>query len=419
MIVKKDVKNIIRHNIIIIQNFSYMALLQFFNMVLPLIIFPYLIRTLGVDTYGLVVFAQAIIAYLVVLVSFGFNLSATKVVSIHRKNNKKLSEIVSSVLIIKSGIFILTFVLLTVLLNFIPQAKGQIDLFLLTMWLCVYEVIFPIWYFQGIEKMKYITIITLISRSCLLGLILVVIKSPADYLWVPVINGIGALLAGVISLYVVFKRHKIKLSMQSYSTLYSYVNESIPFFVSNLSVKIYVASSKVLVGSFLGMLEVAYYDLAEKIALVVKTPQGILGQVLFPKVNMDKDKIFVKKIFKISVLLNFLLITLVFIFSKYIVLWLGGEAMIDSIIIVNILCLTAPLVAMSNVFGIQLLIPFGFKRVFSRVIIVSSLIYFLQAFFVWYFIGFSVVNLSVIFVSTELFVTVMMFYYCKKYKLWI
>ncbi len=112
-----------RHKVLI-QNFSYLSALQVFNMLLPLITYPYLIRVLGKETYGFVVFAQAIVGYLLILVGFGFNISATKEVSIHRDNKEKLSEIVSSVLIIKSAFLILSFIILAVLLWFVPQAKG-------------------------------------------------------------------------------------------------------------------------------------------------------------------------------------------------------------------------------------------------------------------------------------------------------
>ena len=74
----------------LIQNFSYLSALRIFNMILPLITYPYLIRVLGKEIYGLVVFAQAIVNYLVMLVSFGFNISATKEVSVYRNDEKKL-----------------------------------------------------------------------------------------------------------------------------------------------------------------------------------------------------------------------------------------------------------------------------------------------------------------------------------------
>lgn len=403
---------------ILIKNFSYLSALQIFTLLIPLITYPYLIRVLGKETYGLVVFAQAIIGYLNILVNFGFNISATREISVHRDNKAKLSEIISSVLIIKGIFFVLACLILGFLVIFIPQAHGYEVLFLLSMWTCLYDIIFPIWYFQGIERMKYITYITLFTRLILLSLIFVFIHSPDDYLFVPIVNGIGALVAGGIALVIIFGRHKITFNWQRINTLNYYFTNSIPIFVSNISISLYVSTNKVITGTFLGMEEVAYYDLAEKLSSVLKIPLSILSQSLFPKISKERDLGFIKRIFKLSIITNSALFVLFLIFSKYIILILGGENMLPAQTVVNILAITVPVVAMSNLFGIQLLIPFGFNKDFSKVILSSGIIYLLQLLIVWLTIGFSIINISVITVNTELFVTTYMYYYCKKHNLW-
>jgi len=387
-------------------------------MLIPLITYPYLIRVLGKETYGLVVFAQAIIGYLVILVGFGFNISATKEVSIHRDNKEKLSEIVSSVLLIKGGLFLISSVILVALIFIIPQVQEYKALFFLTLWMCLYDVIFPMWYFQGIEQMKYITYITLVSRLTFLGLIFVLIHNPSDYLFLPIINGVGALLAGIISLYIVFQKHHVQFVLQSYSTLKGYFKDSIPIFLSNVSIRLYVSTNKVIVGAFLGMTEVAYYDLAEKVTNVLKIPQGILSQSLFPKISKDKNLDFIKRVFKYSLLFNLALFIGVLFGGKYIVLLLGGSQMLDAILVLSILALTVPVIAVSNILGIQLLIPFGYNKTFSKVIMASGLIYLAQAILIWLTVGFTIINVSIITVTTEVFVSSVMFYYCKKYNLW-
>lgn len=402
----------------LIQNFSYLSALQVFNMLIPLLTYPYLIRVVGKETYGLVVFAQAIIGYLVILVGFGFNISATKEVSTHRDNKEKLSEIISSVLLIKGGLFLISMIILSILIFLIPQAQDYKALFFLTMWMCLYDVIFPIWYFQGIEKMKYITYITLFSRLTFIALIFVFIHSPVDYLYIPLINGIGALLAGFISLYIIFASHKVKFGLQSYKNLSFYFKDSIPIFASNISISLYVSTNKVLTGTFLGMTEVAYYDLAEKLISILRIPQSILSQSLFPKISKDKNINFIKGIFRLSLLLNLTMFLLILIFSNFIITTLGGKQMLPAWLVVNIMALTLPITAMSNIFGVQLLIPFGFNKAFTKVIMTSGLVYLFQLLILWVTLGFSIVSITIVTVNTELFVTAYMFYYCKKNQLW-
>ena len=96
---------------VIVHNTTYLSVLEILKMVMPFVALPYLISTVGADKYGLVVFAQAIISYFIIFINFGLDVSAVKNVSINRSDNEKLSEVVSSVLIIKAFLFIVFFIL--------------------------------------------------------------------------------------------------------------------------------------------------------------------------------------------------------------------------------------------------------------------------------------------------------------------
>ena len=417
MIVER-LKRIVENHKTLIQNFSYLSALQVFNMLLPLVTYPYLIRVLGKETYGLIVFAQAVIGYLLIFVSFGFHISATKEVSIHRADKEKLSEIVSSVLIIKGILFVISLIVLSGLLYFIPKAHGYEILFFLTMWVCLYDFIFPIWYFQGIEKMKYITYLTLVSRLIFLGLIFIFINSADDYLLLPLISGIGAIVAGTLSLFIIFKTHKIKFCYQPIEKLVFYTKDSIPIFLSSISTRLYVSTNKVIVGAFIGIEDVAYYDLAEKITTLMKVPQQLFGQALFPKISKEKNKYFVKKIFKFSLLLNILIWIVTILFSKIIIQLLGGREMLSAVWVLNILAFTIPIVSMNNIFGVQLLIAFGYKKKFSQILITSGAVYLMLILLTWLTVDLNIYNITLITVLIEIFVTVYMFISCKKYNLW-
>jgi PST family polysaccharide transporter len=166
------------------------------------------------------------------------------------------------------------------------------------------------------------------------------------------------------------------------------------------------------------MAEVSYYDLGEKITSLLKIPQGLLSQTLFPKINKDKDIHFVKKTFFVSVALNIILFIGIILFSKPIVMLLGGEQMLPAIWVVNILALSVPIIAMSNIFGIQLLVPFGYSKNFSQIIVASGIIYLIQLLIIWLVWSINIYSVSIISVTTELFVTTLMYYFCKRYKLW-
>jgi O-antigen/teichoic acid export membrane protein len=414
----KYYKEIVIKYKLLVQNFSYISVFQIFNLLIPIITYPYLIRVIGKDTYGLVVFAQAIIGYLVLLVSYGFNISATKEISVHRGDPSKVSEIVSSVLIIKFALLVASCLILSLLILIVPQINTNKSLYFLSLWACVYEMMFPSWYFQGIEQMKFITYINLISRMIFISLIFIFIHSSKDYLFIPLTNGVGAIIAGILSLYIVFGKHKVQFALQPLSNLKFHLNNSGPIFISFLSSKIYDGSSRVIIGSFLGMSEVAYYDLGEKITGVFKIPQSILSQTLFPKISLEKDINFVKKIFKMTAIFHIFVLIFILIFSKLIIRLLAGNQMEPAYIILDILSFTIPIVAIGNILGTQVLIPFGYSNSFRNVIVTSSALYIIIFFLFWAFSSISLISISILTVVIEFYIMAMFLLKCKKYSLW-
>ena len=181
LINKKDKK-------ILLSNFFSLTLLQVFTYLLPLITLPYLVRVLGTEKFGLVMFAQAFILFFSILVDYGFNLSATREISLHRDYKKKLTEIFSSVMTIKFILLAISFVALSIILVLFKKFSNDVDLYYLTFLWIIGHAIFPIWYFQGLEKMKYITIINIISRLIFTIAIFIFIKHESNYILVPIIN---------------------------------------------------------------------------------------------------------------------------------------------------------------------------------------------------------------------------------------
>jgi O-antigen/teichoic acid export membrane protein len=406
-------KTIKKHRYLI-ENYSYLMILEAINILLPLIVLPYLLIVLGKETYGLVVFTQSVIGYLSILVNFGFDLCASRDVSTFRNDKEALNRIICSVYILKLILFFISFFILFVTLNLVTIGRDNELLFYLTMGMCLAEVLMPTWYFQGMEKMKYLTIINTISKGFFAILIFLFIKNKNDFFLVPVVNGIGAIIAGVYGLYIVFIKDKYTFFIPQKSFLLSVFKSSIPLFLSNLSIKLYVSSSKVIIGSFLSMSEVSYYDLAEKVASVLKIPQNMLGRVLLPKISFDKDLKFANRLFKYSLLVNILIYAFSFFAIVPVVQYFGKGELSETIIVGRILFLSVPIICVSNYYGIQLLIPFGFQKEFSKIVVISAFIYAIQFLFILTFGLINLYSISIISVSTEIFVTVGTYYYYRE-----
>ena len=394
----------------IIENFSYLSVLQILSLITPLITYPYLVKTLGEVMYGTVVFAQAVVTYFNILVVFGFNFTAAKEVSIHRDNPRKLSEIISAVTIIKTLFLILSLLLISCYMFY--TSKMDYSLYYLSFWICINEILFPTWFFQGIEEMKYITFINFGIRILFIGMIFVFIKSPEDYLFFPLLNGIGSLLAGIISFSLLYGKYKLQLIKVPLKRLIEYVKSSYHLFISNVSIQIYVNANKIIIGHFLGMREVTYYDLAEKITNMGKIPQSMISQVLYPKISLEKNSVFLRKVLKGSILMNVFLYLIVFLFSNQIVAYFGGNE-----IVLRILFLTVPIIGISNVLMVLTLLPFGYNKAFTKIVFLSAFFYSLIILILYGFDEISLYTLTATNVLVELIVSIIAFIYTRKNKL--
>ncbi|MBN2395331.1 MAG: oligosaccharide flippase family protein [Candidatus Atribacteria bacterium] len=411
------VKRIVGNNRTVFANFSYLTLLQIFNLLLPLVTYPYLIRILGSGVYGKVIFAQAVVMYFSIIINFGFNISATKDVAENRDIKKKLDEIVSSIYILKGFLWFVSLLLFLFLIYIIPSFKQDFLLFLLTFGMTLMELFFPQWYFQGVEKMRYITIINVLSRSLFTVLIFIFVKNQHDYLLVPLFNTIGFFIGGVVSFLVLSIFERVVFKIQNYSVLRYYFKESIPLFLSAASIQVYVNANRVIVGAFLGMKDVAYYDLGEKILKLLKMPVGMLGQAAFPKLSREKNIKLINRYLLIGIAGTSGLVLGVLFFRETIVSLLIGKYVIEAAKVLSILSISALMVAASQFLGTSRMIVFGFRKAFSKIII-SSAIFFLIGFGILFFVNtISLKSLAWLAVFVEAWVTLVMLVFCYKQKL--
>ena len=91
--------NLIHNNKKIIENYFFMTILQLLNSFFYLLIYPFVIRKVGMEAWGVFVFATSVAAYFVFLINFGFDLPATKRVAENINNIKKLNKIFMLVLL--------------------------------------------------------------------------------------------------------------------------------------------------------------------------------------------------------------------------------------------------------------------------------------------------------------------------------
>ena len=297
-------------------NFFSLLILQGANYVLPLITFPYLVQVLGIDYFGLLAFATAIIAYLSIITDYGFNLTATREISIHRDNKEKVIEIFSAVMTIKFILMILSFLLLFVIVFSFEKFSTHWDIYFFTFATVVGQVLFPVWFFQGMESMKYISYLNIFAKSIFTIAIFIFVEEQSDFYLVPLFTSAGFIVAGLWSLFLIHKKFDITFKWQSINTLKEYLIDGWHIFISRIYVNLYTTTNIILLGVFTNNTAVGYYSIAEKIVVAIGGLFEPANQTIFPylarkyKENFTQFVVFVKKI-----ALLFFFISLSFVLS--------------------------------------------------------------------------------------------------------
>lgn len=366
-------KEIVRKNAVLFRNFSYISLLQLFVLVAPLITYPYLIRILGAELYGWVILAQIVGSYCAIIVDFGFNAVSARHVSIHRADKEKLSEIISSVLTIR---FVLWICCLVVYLGVICAAtayREHLWLFVFAYGVTFNELLFPQFYFQGIEKMRYITVLNIVIRTLSIVLIFLCIKSADDYLWVPALTGVSYLIGGVLSLYVIFRRDGIAYRIPSYRTMKYYLKDASLIFCTNIVSTIKDKLNYVLLGHFVAMNQMVVYDLGSKMTALLSKPSEILCTVLLPKIAKEKNiRVFKSVAVGLFVCICLLVLGLNVFLPEIVEFFIEEEV---DLLPLRIYSLAPVFLGVSVFIASNLMIAFGYNRYLLYSIFVTTGIY--------------------------------------------
>ncbi|MGC8985024.1 MAG: flippase [Thermosulfidibacteraceae bacterium] len=365
----------------LIENILSLYLLQIVNYILPLITLPYLVRVLGPEKFGLIAFAQAFCGYFQILTDYGFNLSATREISIHREDKNKVSEIFSSVIVIKFFLFFLSFLVMTCIVFLFEKFRRDWIIYYLTFGGVLGQVLFPIWFFQGMERMKYITVLNIIAKLVFTVSIFVFVREVSDYIYVPLINSLGSVIAGVSALWIVFKDFGARFRIPPLVDIKHQLKEGWHIFISTVAISLYTTSNTFILGLFMNNTIVGYYSAAEKLVGAVQRLWAPVSQTIYPYFsklyNQDqgKAKQLLVRVLGITAMITFLISTLGCLSAPFFVSIVLGKEYLPSVSVFQILVFVVFAVGINDILGIQGLVSFGYGNKFSQVVIIAGIIH--------------------------------------------
>lgn len=361
-------------------NMASLYVLQGLNYAVPMAVLPYLVRVLGMERYGLLAFSQSFAQYFTLLTDYGFNFSATRSIAQQRDNADAISQIVSSVLIIKASFLCLGTLIFLAVVFTVPSFRQNAPYFCVAYLAVIGNALFPIWLFQGMEQMRPIAAISGVCRLAGACLLFVLVHRPGDGLLALTIQS-GALTAsGIIGLPIALLNHRLRLRWPSLTHLRDTLIEGWHLFVSTTAISLYTNTTVFLVGLIAGSTQAGLYSAAEKLARAL---HGLLlpaCQAIFPHVSGLASRSrsatlhFTTQSLKWIGGISFIVSLSLLLFAKPIMLACLGPNGAGSVAVARWLALLPFLNALSNVLGVQTMVVLGFEKQFSRILIVAGIV---------------------------------------------
>ena len=363
----------------VFKNFFSLNLVQLSNIILPLIILPYVVRIIGVEKFGLISFVQSFIMYFVIISDYGFNLAGTREVSIYRDNPAKLSEIFSSIMMVKILIGFVSFSVILVLVSTFDIFKTNRALYLISTGMIFGSVLFPQWLFQGTEKMEFIPAISIPVKVVQLILIFLIVKQENDYILYLIILSAAQLLIGIIGTIAAARITRLQPGFPTFEGVKEQMSNGLKFFPVNIGTNIFNNSGVFFVGLMNGEYAAGIFSAADKIRLSLQLILSGFTMSVYPQavkiIYESKQKFleFMKKIFRISILAGILIGLILFFFSKEIILVLFGPQFKESIIMLKLFSIVIIVFSITEVWCYLVLVPFGFHILINQIILFTTI----------------------------------------------
>ena len=354
--------------------------LQGLNYLVPLLLLPYLVRVLGVGRYGLMALAQAVAQYFIIATDYGFNFSAARRIALHREDAREVSRIFHGVLAIKlvlvaaGGLALVTAVLL------LPTLRREMWLYLAAYVAVVGNALFPVWLFQGMERMRFISMLTGGSRLAAAGLVLWLVRSPNDAALATLLQSLGWLAAGVAGAVFGARHFELERHPLERGHLLELLREGRHLFASNAAVTLYTNTNVLLVGMIGGNVEAGYFSLADRFLRAVTGLAYPVIQAAYPRMvrlvaqSRTQALRFLRRLMTVAALVAAAVGAGILLLAPWLARVAFGQAAVAVVPVIRAAAFFPLAATLSGMIGMLGLIPQGLDRAQSRMLFAAGVL---------------------------------------------
>ena len=392
----------------LIKNTISLSFIQIANYVIPFIVLIHLGKTLGIEKYGIVSYSSGIATLGLVIIGFGFDLSATSFISKNRHNKNLVAKYVGSVLTIKAMLSTIVCLVILIYAFFNKKYEEYFLLFILTIIPMIFQGFIPDWFFRGIEEMQEIAIYTIGTKILYLILVLLTIKSSEDYLWIPINNGISQMSALILSYYS-YKKFNHHISLPNIKYIKYTYKSSLHFFYSRLAVVSYMNSGTVILGIMSTPAIIGTYSMAEQLYKAMQSLFIPISSAIYPYMVKKKNINLYKKVFFLTIIIALLTSSIGYFIAPYFVEKIMGVKWLEIIPILNIFFITLFIHVGALMSGYSLAAIIGNKKIPNKSVIIGSIFYFMLLSSLYLLENINEKNIVIVMTVVELYIFIYRF----------
>ena len=358
----------------LIHNIVALGSVQVVGFLLPLFTLPYVTRVLGVEGWGRVALVQIVLGYFGLVVNWGFGLSGTHKIASARDDIQKISLIFMASWSAQWLLALAAVLLLVFLIKFVPFFYSNSLFYSYGLGVIVSNVLFPVWFLTGLEQMKQVATIQISSRLITLPLTFIFIQSQADAPLIIAINATGGILGGIFTVIWIKRNLSLVWKIPSWSQIMTELKEGGVIFGSTVWISLYTSLTPTILGIVGGPVAVGYYAFADRVRQLAQSALSPISQALFPRFshlfqnNDAHARQLLKKTAKLIVFISAMASLFIWLLAEYIVIILAGEDFRPAIQVLRWLAPLPFVISLSNIFGIQIMLPNNKTKAFNRIL---------------------------------------------------
>lgn len=373
---RERLRRLLRHGLF--HNILFLSGVQFASYLFPLVSVPYLTRVLGPTVWGMVAFTSAFVACIGLLVEYGFGFSATREAATYRDTRDRLADLLAGVLGAKMLLALLGVSLALLVQRWVTIFQEHPALLLAGLVGILAQSLSPMWYYQGLERMRMVATLDISARVLATAGIFLLVRSPEDGWKVLALQGLASLLSTSVALRLAYR--EVPFRFPTLSLSWKTLQAGWNMFIFNSAVSLYTVGNSFILGLFAPPQFVGYYAGAEKFIIALLRLFEPVSQALYPRLShlIHHSRADAARLARIGILLmglsGVLMGLVIFLSAPLLVRILLGEEFAPAVPVLRVLALLLPLVALSTALYSQWILPLRLDRLFITVILGTGLL---------------------------------------------